>query len=182
MHPAPAPQLRTCCSAGVSSVHSLRHLSPNSPGRGRSSSVPGSCGSPSRSSDHLPLRAPDRPPGTRPRHYPERRCCELSPQKPGVEALTPISLGKLGEDGVCVAVRQERTRTGTRTGTGTGPCTAGRSRGSGAPGCAGSRSGDRRPPRAARRLPRTPGMVGCVTGKGPRLAPLNLRAGRRFTV
>lgn len=103
---------------------------------------------------------------------------------------TRISLGNLGEDGVGVAARQDWTRTGTITGTRTGPCSAGRSRGSGALGCAGSRSGGafaamgdpRERPGEDRRLPRTPGMVGRVTGKGPRFAPLNLAAGRRFTM
>lgn len=51
-------------------------------------------GSEGPSSDRRALREPDGPPGARPRHSPQRRCCKLSPQKPGVKALTPSLASK----------------------------------------------------------------------------------------
>lgn len=122
---APLPVLRATCPHAA-------------PARAGSSSVPGSCcssgrpggargseetgggsgcpGSEGPSADHLPLREPDRPPGAGPQSSAERRCCRLSPQKAGVEALTPSLASKPQRGWVGVTKRQDRTR--SRTGAG----------------------------------------------------------------
>lgn len=210
VHPAQAPllpPLRTCCFADGSSVRPLSHLSPRSPwpGPGSTSAAGGCCsssrpglprgsqeagggsccsGSEGPSADHLPLPEPDRRASARPRLSAERRCYELSPQKPGVGALTPSLASK---------PRRGWGRGGSETGPDPDrdPDSDGPVHSRPEQGVRGSvmrweqkRRSLCRPwetpvssPAGAGGCPTPRGWMGCVTGKGPRFAPLNLAAG-----
>lgn len=199
LHPAQAPllpPLQTCCFAGGSSARPLLPLSPAPPVRGRGSAPSpggvaavaglgcpgseevggGSCcpGSEGPSADHHRLREPGRRPGTRPRGSPERRCCKLSPQKPGVEALTPSLASKPRRGWFRGGSETGPNPTWNRDRGSDGPVRSRPEQGFGGPGCAGSRNAEPFPAVGdPREQPCTPGMMGRVPGKGPRLAPLN---------